>query len=233
MNKGNRIPNASYLFSDPRLEKNNLMTETNKNNEIFVFGNSINILHPKNIGNLYANCYDKYGEPLIVIGTNKLSLVIIYQILLHLSYLFLLFYVFKGLFNVLKIINSIVYFLLFFNHFSLFLLNPGLVKRNRCSQEFKKTDVYKNLSRIEKKNYQYCEICNVIVRKDEKVEHCEECNICIQNYQNHCGWIGKCIGRNNYCDFYLNLFGTFIYVISFTVSVVVWLFIYNKFNDGK
>ena len=100
MNKGNRLPNASYLFSDPRLEKNNLMTETNKNNEIFVFGNSINILHPKNIGNLYANCYDKYGEPLIVIGTNKLSLVIIYQILLHLSYLFLLFYVFKSFFFV-------------------------------------------------------------------------------------------------------------------------------------
>jgi hypothetical protein len=151
MNKANRLPNASYLFSDPRLEKNDLMTESNQKNEIFVFGNSINVLHPKNIGNLYANCYDKYGEPLIVVGSNKLSLVIIYEILLHSSFLFLFFYVFEGLFKILKIINSIVYFLLFFNHFSLFLLNPGLVKRSRCSQEFKKTDVYKSLSRIEKK----------------------------------------------------------------------------------
>jgi hypothetical protein len=229
MNKVDRLPNGSYLFSDPRIEKNNLMTENNNiKNDIFVFGNSINISKPKKIGNLYANCYDKYGEPLIVIGKNNICLVLIYQILLHLSFYFMFFYVFKGLYKILKIVNSILYILCFFNHFSMFLLNPGLVKRNRCSQEFKKTDIYKQLTRIEKKNYQYCEICNVIVRKDEKVEHCEECNICIQNYQHHCGWIGKCIGRNNCCDFYLFLFATFIYAIFVTISTIIWLFIYSK-----
>lgn len=28
--------------------------------------------------------------------------------------------------------------------------------------------------------------------------HCHECEICVQGYDHHCPWIGKCIGKGNF-----------------------------------
>jgi hypothetical protein len=56
-----------------------------------------------------------------------------------------------------------------------------------------------------------CQICHVIRRKD--IFHCPDCNVCIEGYDHHCPWIGKCVGSNNLRSFYfflLMLFGNMI-----------------------
>lgn len=44
--------------------------------------------------------------------------------------------------------------------------------------------------------------------------HCKMCNTCIADFDHHCVFIGKCVGRKNYGRFKLFLlliFGTLIY----------------------
>lgn len=49
------------------------------------------------------------------------------------------------------------------------------------------------------------------MQKSIDIYHCPECNICIEGYDHHCPWIGKCVGAKNLCSFYFFLimvFGT-------------------------
>jgi hypothetical protein len=44
--------------------------------------------------------------------------------------------------------------------------------------------------------------------------HCPDCNVCIEGYDHHCPWIGKCVGSNNSCSFYfflMMIFGNLIF----------------------
>ena len=48
--------------------------------------------------------------------------------------------------------------------------------------------------------------------------HCEDCDVCIEQYDHHCVWIGKCVGKDNLELFYLfgvsiPLFFVFIIVL--------------------
>lgn len=57
----------------------------------------------------------------------------------------------------------------------------------------------------------FCDTCGVI--KSYRVYHCTDCNVCIEGYDHHCPWIGKCVGAKNLCSFYfflLMIFGTLI-----------------------
>ena len=45
----------------------------------------------------------------------------------------------------------------------------------------------------------------------ENSEHCEECGICVENWEGHYSWLGKCIGKGNY-----NFF------VFFNLSLLIW-----------
>ena len=76
-----------------------------------------------------------------------------------------------------------------------FLKNPGLMS------------AIEGIKRPGDKDF--CEICQVA--KLENSEHCEECGICVENWEGHYSWLGKCIGKGNY-----NFF------VFFNLSLLIW-----------
>ncbi len=56
-----------------------------------------------------------------------------------------------------------------------------------------------------------------------KIEHCEDCNVCILNYDHHCVWTGKCIGKYNYYAFYIFAYGGVIHIMLFFVAFLFGL----------
>ena len=43
----------------------------------------------------------------------------------------------------------------------------------------------------------------MFVNRESKASHSPDCNICIEGYDHHCPWTGKCIGKNNLTLFYI------------------------------
>lgn len=45
-----------------------------------------------------------------------------------------------------------------------------------------------------------CTHCDII--QPRGCSHCEFCQVCVDGFDHHCPWMGKCIGRKNLCAFY-------------------------------
>ena len=65
--------------------------------------------------------------------------------------------------------------------------NPGLASSwNQAPEEIKT-------------NLRYCVPCRIL--RPSRTLHCYSCDICIYEYDHHCAWVGKCIGRDNLSQF--------------------------------
>ena len=129
---------------------------------------------PKKLGNLYSYLFIR-NQPLFVIGTKQLSLVLIYQFFLHFSFIFIHYRIIHGVFPYMQYLLTIFYAMNFLNHLYLVLLNPGIPSPD-C---FSKIAI-KNIPIEDREYFQVCEICNIIVDNIEDVRHCTECNICVK-----------------------------------------------------
>jgi len=45
-----------------------------------------------------------------------------------------------------------------------------------------------------------CSHCNVVQHKG--TSHCDFCKVCVEGFDHHCPWMGKCIGSGNALQFY-------------------------------
>ncbi|KAG7397319.1 hypothetical protein PHYBOEH_000901 [Phytophthora boehmeriae] len=70
--------------------------------------------------------------------------------------------------------------------------------------------------------YTFCDHCETY--RPEGALHCMDCRVCIEEYDHHCPWTGKCVGKKNVRYFYawlLFLVLAFVYeVIEFTTYVL-------------
>eukprot|EP01017_Pseudomicrothorax_dubius_P042575 TRINITY_DN6974_c0_g1_i5.p1 TRINITY_DN6974_c0_g1~~TRINITY_DN6974_c0_g1_i5.p1 ORF type:complete len:209 (-),score=21.22 TRINITY_DN6974_c0_g1_i5:34-660(-) len=57
----------------------------------------------------------------------------------------------------------------------------------------------------------YCYTCGI--SKAENTYHCKMCNVCIEGFDHHCPWTGKCIGKGNLKAFYAFICFTFTHMI--------------------
>ena len=123
-------------------------------------------------------------------------------------------------FPYMQYLLTIFYLMNFLNHAYIVFLNPGIPSPDNFSKNYLKT-----IKKEDRKFFQVCEICNIIVDCDDDVRHCTECNICVKKMDHHCYWTGKCIAKNNYLTFQLFTFTTLLYYVWYAIVFVVWYII--------
>ena len=58
--------------------------------------------------------------------------------------------------------------------------------------------------------------------------HCDDCDVCIEEYDHHCPWTSKCIGRGNLIPFYVFVGST---LILFFYLIVMTMFLISQLED--
>ena len=173
----------------------------------------------KKIRNTYIISEDAEGNPILTIGPDWIYSSLL-SIIITICFTFL-FFKYNNFMPFYLIYSGIIIYAIFiFVHTKLFISNPGYPK---------KIDI--NLVKKKKKNYTYCSICNSWFYKNYGIKHCEICEMCIEKYDHHCIWIGKCIGKENFFLFFFFMVWivmVFVYFIAAFVIVHNNIFEYQK-----
>ena len=197
--------NSIITFTDKKINEN--MDEELEKEEIF----DLNL--ERNFGNTYSCLFIK-KEPIIVIGPDFKYFFINFGIVLFFYLIILLLKVQKKHF-IYKYIFNFCFSLYAIPHLILLLINPGIPKEINESQILN--------SKNYKKHYRQCSYCHNIIYKDNDyiTFHCSDCDICVEDFDHHCPFTGKCIGKKNKVIFLIWLYGFGI----FFVCCFVYIFI--------
>ena len=72
------------------------------------------------------------------------------------------------------------------------------------------------------KQVKYCVKCDIDLAP--KMEHCNDCDVCIENWDHHCVFYSKCIGKGNQTAFNRSiglLIANFIYLLIIVISEIM------------
>lgn len=156
--------------------------------------------------NTYIIIVDKNGTPIITVGPNWIFFsIFILFITGGFLFLFISYYQYIPLY--LFILGIVIYFIFIFVYTKLFITNPGFAENIK---EKKEDEIYL-----------YCNLCEIYVTKKSKTVHCNKCDMCIEEFNHHCDWIGKCIGKNNLYVFYFMIFWIFVIIMYYTGTFVI------------
>ena len=72
----------------------------------------------------------------------------------------------------------------------------------------------------------FCSRCRKYISSKGTV-HCNFCDTCIEGYDHHCVWIGKCVGRKNKCIF---MYIFFTMILEYGLLIIVLIFHYLLVN---
>lgn len=223
------IPNVQEFSNMDTLYGNNYSQYYFNNHRLL----SQKYKNPKKLGNLYTYLYFK-GQPIIAIGLKNITLVLLYESILHISFILMMKFMIPGVYTYMKYMMIVFYLNCFLSHSFIFFINPGIPSPDHYMKIYTKTQKYLSLDYQERKNFLQCEICNIIVHSKDKVEHCEECDICVKNYDHHCYWTGKCIAKNNFWAFNTFAFGTVVYIMWYFITIFTWLVLkMNRHTQNK
>ena len=216
LNNENNEIKTTHEKSEPN-ENNHLVSKNNKNNAENEKDNEIQIstnegsrdynndtnkgiltLQKPNyfylrLGNTYTFFGDKDGSPYIVIGPHWNMYAWFCPIL---STIYILFFIhYWNYMNFLFKLSGLISFLTYFISYTyIFLSNPGIPKYDENAILGKPRE-----------KYSFCKRCGIWKNMDKNVYHCFDCDICIEGYDHHCPWTGKCVAKNNVNAFYIFL----------------------------
>ena len=182
---------------------------SNTNNSIDY---TINVINP-NVERIYNKVHPFLfinNEPLILITSDIYLFIFIFSIT---SFLSIIFYSIKEQKLVfMKTIFILVYLYYTVTYILLMILNPGIPND--------KSGI--DLHQLKRKYYQ-CTLCNSIIFKDNEfiTYHCHYCNICVEKFDHHCNFVGKCIGKNNATIFRLWLFSIPCYILVISMYIII------------
>ena len=134
-------------------------------------------------------------------------------------YLLVALILFNPNFFYIKITETLAFILFLITYLMTVLINPGIPSRNYYNGFCKS----KNNSELNR-----CSKCNIIVPKTFKIRHCEICDVCVMNYDHHCPWTGKCIGRYNIIFFYFFLTFLIIYMMMSLISFITFIILLEE-----
>lgn len=139
--------------------------------------------------------------------------------------LFCFFFLIKN-YLFIKIGFVINYFIFIISYIYTALINPGIPPKQYYVQYFK------NKKLTDRKSWNKCLKCNILIPKKFKVIHCEICEVCVMEQDHHCPWTGKCIGKYNLVSFYIFVNSLFAYIIMLFVTFYGFVF-YSMNNKQK
>lgn len=124
-----------------------------------------------------------------------------------------------------KLVCDIFYIFHIISYTLAFIKNPGIPSLNNSklsleneSKEIRNTTDNKmteNIPTEKKVNYLLCRECLLYHSSEVKTIHCLECGVCIEGYDHHCPWIGKCVGRDNIFFFHCFVISSLLTLVSF------------------
>ena len=173
---------------------------------------TINVINP-NVERIYNKVHPFLfinNEPLILITSDIYLFIFIFSIT---SFLSIIFYSIKEQKLVfMKTIFILVYLYYTITYILLMILNPGIPNDKSAI----------DLHQLKRKYYQ-CTLCNSIIYRDNEfiTYHCHYCNICVEKFDHHCNFVGKCIGKNNATIFRLWLFSIPCYILVIFMYVII------------
>jgi len=171
------------------------------------------------IGNNICWKFDDNYDPKYVIGPHWYTFILL-NIIITIFAVVMDKFILKKFSNLLcEIIFFFLLFLLYFFYFKNFLSNPGilLILNNHNNNNKVNNNNQNNVD---------CSICKIYYNYNKKIYHCKFCNVCIEGFDHHCIWIGKCVGKKNILYFKLfltNVILIYIYIIA--------IFIYEILTD--
>ena len=156
-------------------------------------------------GNTILLFFNKNKIPRIVIGPDWFFLLLGIIFFIFYSFIYYIitynninFYI--QIFGFILTLFQIIFYLLSS------LLNPGIqLKKPNKNDKDSITCIY----------------CGVIKTYSLKQKHCFYCDVCIIGYDNHCSWIGKCIGYKNKIYFKIFLYLCFINIFNLIIIILV------------
>ena len=170
------------------------------------------------IGNTFTFFGNKDGSPLIVIGPHWPMYLCFNSFVCSCFICF--FYFFWNNMNIFIKYLGIITFLMFSISYTLtFLVNPGIPKYDENAVMGQPREKYK-----------FCEYCKIWINIEENTSHCFDCNVCVEGYDHHCPWTGKCIGKKNLKFFYVFLTSILFAVGFFVISLTE---VQNKMLNEK
>ena len=184
-----------------------LIKEKEKEKKVKLLPKKYNYICRKK-GNTYIIVVTQNNNPVITIGPEWIFFAIFILFISGLfSFLFAFYHKYIPLY--LFISGIIIYFIFVFIYTKMFISNPGFAKEMIFEKE---EDKVQSL---------YCSICNIYVNKNFNVVHCKKCGLCVEGFNHHCGWIGKCIAKNNLYEFYFLIFWIVVIILYYTAAFVV------------
>ena len=192
------------LFSNITIEKEDVITTSSD----FYTINPISIenqsYYYKKLRNTFSFFGNKNGDPIIIIGPHW-PMYICFCSFVSIGMMFFFSYFWVYLHFFFKISGIMIYLTYFLSYTIIFLINPGFPKHDLDSRTGEP-----------RSKFRFCGECKMWVNIEKKTNHCFDCNICVEGYDHHCPWTGKCIGKKN-----ANLFYVFVISVLFIFAYIV------------
>ena len=194
VSNNNKSNNDNYIESAITISKNEEIKNISNNN---IIKGLLTNLKPyyfyAKIGKTYTFIGDKDGSPYIVIGPHW-NMYVGFCSIMSLVYIVFLRHYWPYL-NILFKLSGLICFLTYLISYTyIFLVNPGIPKYDENAILGKPRE-----------KYSFCKKCGIWKNMDKNVYHCFDCDVCIEGYDHHCPWTGKCIAKKNVNIFYIFL----------------------------
>ena len=193
-NNNNNNSNIETSYENDFYNNYKVKEEVNPNKERKFGSNHIILFHK--------------GEPFIMLGPDIKYYVWIVPIV---SFLSVCIYSLKNNSNLQKFIFSFAYLFFVITYTILLVQNPG-IPTNKNKIDFAELQ----------KNYRQCDVCGCISLKNGNgmTLHCQECDVCVENFDHHCPFATKCIGRGTAIFFKLWLVSILILFLAAFVYLI-------------
>ena len=73
-----------------------------------------------------------------------------------------------------------------------FAINTGLYGTWRCNLGAKRGSNH---------GAKWCAVCELW--QPRRATHCKDCDCCVEEFDHHCPWMGKCVAKGNLMPFYI------------------------------